>query len=1027
MKSENLKLMKVGLVAIGRQENRYAQEFVEHYLKLGFDHIIICDNNHDGEERFEDVLGSYVERGVVTIERFRNVAKAQRLAYNAMYQKYGKQYDWLAFYDFDEFLCLEDGLVSVKELVERHEDKADCIMVPWMMMSDSGLVREDSRPVMERFTERSADVAQGKCIVRGGIGGLRFTNSVHVPYEPVLRCVTPTGERTEQTRHQKNDFTVAYLKHFSTKTIEEWMTNKWKKGAAGVTYERFKEQYRDYFFQVNERTKEKELFIQEYQNRKRMEQLNKIALCAIGRRENQYAREWVEHYLHLGFDHLYLYDNNREGEERLADVLDGEIAQKVTIVEWKKEADAQRSAYNDCYERYGKQYDWLAFFDFDEFLHIVSGEDVHTFMNHYRDFQCVLLNWMNYTDNNLVENDGRPVQERFTEPMEKKRKVGGDFPENDHVKSIVRTRIAGLKFQKNPHVPTVPVLSCCKANRKACKQKARQPYNHSVAYLKHYSTKTIEEWLTTKWKRGVPDRDIEQFRKDYADFFFMINERTEEKEAYVRQWMQRKGKVAAVALGRMGNQMFEAAAAITFARRTGREFVGLVYKLGDKFDFDYPKGQFDTVMRKVKYLQPDEVNSFYQMTQGKYISNGFPVVEEKDVVLCDYYQDNTCIDRDIALDLFAPYPSILQEIADLYGNLDDVVCVNVRRGDYLQVQQRGFRVLTKEQIEDMLEEHFPDVRRVLFVSDDVEWCRRNFRPAAEGAGAGRREYLFADKPCRYKPEMDLYLQTQCGKGNIIANSSFSWWGAYLNEKGGKVVCPWPWFDSVRKPGMTNLLPEEWIKQGRDWKIWVTYHKEELIEEHHLDRLDSHFYLFAAQQDPMNACMSEFVTLRHVWKERLRTDFVGFNHYRRVFRVTRLPQRGECQVLKQIHFRQGETMHDQYARCHNVKDLDLMLSLIDRRYGTKNLYSHYLRTSKTMLTNVCFLMAWKDFVKMGDFLFPLLEDFAEATGCGQDVKKWHEKAVKDFSEEDALYQQRLLGFLGERLVSAWIAINLRWYV
>ena len=50
-----------------------------------------------------------------------------------------------------------------------------------------------------------------------------------------------------------------------SKTIEEWVMNKWKKGAAGVTYEKFKEQYKDYFFRFNERTAEKEAFIKNYE------------------------------------------------------------------------------------------------------------------------------------------------------------------------------------------------------------------------------------------------------------------------------------------------------------------------------------------------------------------------------------------------------------------------------------------------------------------------------------------------------------------------------------------------------------------------------------------------------------------------------------------------------------------------------------------------------------------------------------------------------------------------------------------
>ena len=794
-----------------------------------------------------------------------------------------------------------------------------------------------------------------------------------------------------------------------------------------------------------------------------MKQQNTIALCAIGRMENDYAREFVSHYLSLGFDHIYLYDNNRDGEERLSDVLGGFPAEKVTIIPWPNNDDSQRTAYNDCYHRFGKLYRWMAFFDFDEFLTIVSSEDIHTFMSRYLGHHCLLVNWMDYTDNGLVRNDRRPIQERFTQPMPFDKQVGGDYPENNHVKSIVRTGINGLAFQKNPHVPTVPALVCCQTTGRICKQRPRQPYEHSVAYLKHYPTKTIEEWLTIKWQRGVGDRSIERFRQNYADFFFKINERTPEKEAFIEKWSHRKGRVAAVALGRMGNQMFEVAAAMTFARRTGREFIGLVYNMTNKYDFDYPQGQFSTVMRNVKYIQPSDVSGFYHMKQGPYISNGFPDVKEPDVVLCDYYQDSTCIDRDIALQLFRPYPEILQEIQQTYGDLSDVVCVNVRRGDYLQVQRHGFRVLTKEQIKDMLDEHFPDARRVLFVSDDIPWCRQQFAapsgfaagvPAAtpsatapSGSAAGNKAVpaslrslqgdsiavIFADRPCRYKPEMDLYLQTQCGLGNIIANSSFSWWGAYLNEKGGKVVSPWPWFDSPKKPPMTHILPPQWIKHGNDYLLWVTYHKDELVADYGLHD-DDHHRLFPVHRAPdseninyLNPCWSEFVTLWYVWHNRIRSSCVGFCHYRRMLYVTRLPNKGECQVLKQIRFRQGETLRDQYARCHNLADFDLMLSLIDRRHGPGNPYSHYLRTSTTMLTNVCFLMSWQSFMQMGDFLFPLLDDFSQATGCGRDVQRWHDKAVADFGDEKAPYQQRLVGFIGERLVSAWIAINMKWYL
>ena len=72
--------MKTALIAIGRRENQYAREWVEHHLTLGFDHIYIYDNNHDGEEMFIDVLMDYVEQGRVSIIDYRNQEKAQRLA-----------------------------------------------------------------------------------------------------------------------------------------------------------------------------------------------------------------------------------------------------------------------------------------------------------------------------------------------------------------------------------------------------------------------------------------------------------------------------------------------------------------------------------------------------------------------------------------------------------------------------------------------------------------------------------------------------------------------------------------------------------------------------------------------------------------------------------------------------------------------------------------------------------------------------------------------------------------------------------
>lgn len=778
---------------------------------------------------------------------------------------------------------------------------------------------------------------------------------------------------------------------------------------------------------------------------------NSIALCAIGRRENQYAPEWVGHYRAIGFDHIYIYDNNHDGEDRFEDVLGDFVTENyVTIIDWRDREgpSTQRDAYNDCYACFGRKHKWLAFFDFDEFLCFAttpsaSASGIKPFLSTIpASYNCVLVNWLTMTDSGLVHNEHRPLMQRFTVPMPiDKKGIAGDFPENNHVKCIVRGGIHGLAFLRNPHVPTIPTLRCCNTKGEPVRQKSRIPYTHDVAYLKHFTTKTIEEFLTNKMQKGTPDRTYEEAMAAFKDYFFKINERTPEKEAFIREWNTRPGHVGALALGRLGNQMFIACAARKFARETGREYVGLVYNDRSKKprSWDYPPQQFQSVMRNETYMESAAVQNYHRMSQGPYISNGFPAnLPHRDILLNDYFQDARCIDRDEALRLFAPQPEVLAAIHRLYGDLSDCVCVNVRRGDYIDHQRFGFRVLTVNEIQEMLELYFPvaDYPRVLFVSDDIAWCRQNFK--------GER-FVFADRHAAtvpgasasglWKPAIDLYLQTLC-KGNIISNSSFSWWGAYLNKKSKRVVCPWPWFTSPKKPAMTHLLPEGWIKyRSDDYTIWQTYHNDALLAEYNLKE-DEHHRLFAVHKDApleninyLNPCWSELTTVWYVWHNRLASPIVGFAHYRRPLNPVRLPQKGECMIYKQIRLRTGETVRSQYYRCHNFADFDLMVSLVNRRYGEGNPYVKHLLTSTRMIINCCFLMRWQDFMGLGDFLFPLLDDFAEATGCGRDVERWREKARKDFQDYDEQiisYQMRLPGFLAERLISAYITTHLNYY-
>ena len=88
----------------------------------------------------------------------------------------------------------------------------------------------------------------------------------------------------------------------------------------------------------------------------------KVLLCGIGKLENNYIREWVEHHRALGFDNIVLYDNNDVDGERFEEVISDYIESGYVILkDWRGRKLAQIPSYNSCYDEYNSQYDWIGF------------------------------------------------------------------------------------------------------------------------------------------------------------------------------------------------------------------------------------------------------------------------------------------------------------------------------------------------------------------------------------------------------------------------------------------------------------------------------------------------------------------------------------------------------------------------------------------------------------------------------------------------------------------------------------------
>jgi hypothetical protein len=138
-------------------------------------------------------------------------------------------------------------------------------------------------------------------------------------------------------------------------------------------------------------------------------------------------------------------------------------------------------------------------------------------------------------------------------------------------------------------------------------------------------------------------------------------------------------------------------------------------------------------------------------------------------------------------------------IEDIKNN--NSVSVHIRRTDF---SQSVHGILSIEYYQKAIKKLLQKTDQPLFFifSDDIEWAKGQFLPL--------KNVVFVEKSESYK---DLFLMSQC-KNNIIANSSFSWWGAWLNQNPDKLVLsPKDWYlnSKTLNNQIDDLIPSTWIK------------------------------------------------------------------------------------------------------------------------------------------------------------------------------------------------------------------------
>ena len=274
--------------------------------------------------------------------------------------------------------------------------------------------------------------------------------------------------------------------------------------------------------------------------------------------------------------------------------------------------------------------------------------------------------------------------------------------------------------------------------------------------------------------------------------------------------------------GRLGNQMFQYAGLRGIAAKRG----------------------YDWCIPPENYQHRDNYGLFetFEMTNVKESNIGFvsgSVVQENDfcftqdffdacpdeVSLDGYFQTEKYFNhiRDEILEDFTFRSEYLKPCKEYIDSLDQPpIFLHVRQSDNIG-REEYHPILPISYFEDALSNWSDDTPCFVF-TDDLEWCKSQDYFKQDrflfNENAERYSYQTVDGTGQMQntllPQTDLCLMSLCS-GGIVANPSFSWWGAWLQNNRGKIVAPNPkkWFGTAQSHlDTSDIVPDNWIIQ--DW-------------------------------------------------------------------------------------------------------------------------------------------------------------------------------------------------------------------
>ncbi len=229
--------------------------------------------------------------------------------------------------------------------------------------------------------------------------------------------------------------------------------------------------------------------------------------------------------------------------------------------------------------------------------------------------------------------------------------------------------------------------------------------------------------------------------------------------------------------GRLGNSLFQISATIALAARNN-DIAG------------FPEWKYNSFFKKP--LNKALVQPYTVYTEPHFHYSQIPYQPNLDIQ--GYFQSEK---------YFSDFSSLIKEQFEFNKNADSNIkeedcSIHVRRGDYLQ-KQEYHPVQPMEYYNHAIEiMKSKGCETFLVFSDDVKWCKDNFKGEHFRFAEGNNEI------------QDLNIMSKCSN-HIIANSSFSWFGSWLCSNTDKnVIAPKKWFGSSYQINTKDLYCKDWM-------------------------------------------------------------------------------------------------------------------------------------------------------------------------------------------------------------------------